>query len=170
MIKGERVSEGRPVPRHSTRPPQADLDPATKSIIGLLQRDGRRPYAEIAEVLGLSEEDVVARVRRLTEAGVIQITAVTDPLQLGFARQAMLGLRVEHEHVKAVASTLAEIDEVVYVVLTAGGFELIAEVIGNSDAHLLEIVTRIKPLPGVTSLHTFLYLELEKQVYTWGTR
>lgn len=146
------------------------MDPATKKIIGLLQLDGRRPYAEIADEVGIPEAEVVERVRRLTDAGVIQITAVTDPLQLGFARQAMLGLRVELDRVKEVAAQLAEIDEVVYVVLTAGGFEIISEVIGNSDAHLLEIVARIKPLTGVVSIHTFLYLELEKQVYTWGTR
>ena len=170
MIKGERASEGRPLPRHSTSPRPAEMDPATKKIIGLLQLDGRRPYAEIADEVGIPEEEVVERVRRLTDAGVIQITAVTDPLQLGFARQAMLGLRVELDRVKEVAAQLAEIDEVVYVVLTAGGFEIISEVIGNSDAHLLEIVARIKPLTGVVSIHTFLYLELEKQVYTWGTR
>ncbi len=170
MIKGERASEGRPLPRHSTRPRPAEMDPATKKIIGLLQLDGRRPYAEIADEVGIPEAEVVERVRRLTDAGVIQITAVTDPLQLGFARQAMLGLRVELDRVKEVAAQLAEIDEVVYVVLTAGGFEIISEVIGNSDAHLLEIVARIKPLTGVVSIHTFLYLELEKQVYTWGTR
>jgi Lrp/AsnC family transcriptional regulator for asnA, asnC and gidA len=173
VIKGEPPSEGHHSrARHSTRPPQAEMDPATKQIIGLLQLDGRRPYAEIAEEVGLSEDEVVERVRRLTDAGVVQITAVTDPLQLGFARQAMLGINVEYaDQVKSVATALARIPEVCYVVVTTGSFELLAEVVGNSDAHLLEIVTRhIKPVAGVTAIHTFLYLELQKQTYTWGVR
>ena len=100
----------------------------------------------------------------------MQITAVTDPLQVGFARQAMLGVMVEG-HRKPVAEALAAIEEVDYVVMTAGGFDILAEVVGESDAHLLELVTaRIRPIPGIVSIHTFLYLELEKQTYTWGVR
>lgn len=170
MIKGQPPGSDNPIPRHASRPAHAVLDSVTKSIIGLLQIDGRRPMSDIAERVGLPEDEVAERVRVLIERGLIQITAVTDPLQLGFARQAMLGLNVEHQLVKRVASMLAEIDEVVYVVITAGGFQIVAEVIGDSDAHLMEVVARIKPLPGVTTIHTFLYLELEKQVYSWGTR
>lgn len=171
MIKGELPAEGRPPPRRAVRPPSITMDPASKAIIGLLQRDARRPYAEIAEQLGLEEDDVAERVRRLVDAGVVQLTAVTDPLQLGFARQAMLGVNVEPDAVKAVARAVGEVPEVCYVVITSGSFELLVEVIGDSDAHLLEVVTtRIKPLPGVTAIHTFLYLELQKQSYTWGTR
>jgi len=147
------------------------MDPATKAIIGLLQRDARRPYAEIAEQVGLEEAEVVERVRRLVDAGVVQLTAVTDPLQLGFARQAMLGVNVEPDAVTAVARAVGEVPEVCYVVITTGSFELLVEVVGDSDAHLLEIVTtRVKPLPGVRAIHTFLYLELQKQTYTWGVR
>lgn len=171
MIKGELPSEGAAPPRHSSRPPSVTMDPATKTIIGLLQRDARRPYAEIAEQVGLDESEVVERVRRLVDAGVVQLTAVTDPLQLGFARQAMLGVNVEPDAVKAVARAIGEVPEVCYVVITTGSFELLVEVVGDSDAHLLEIVTtRVKPLPGVRAIHTFLYLELQKQTYTWGVR
>ncbi|GAB3992819.1 Lrp/AsnC family transcriptional regulator [Nocardioides marmoraquaticus] len=171
MIKGELPSEGSPPPRHSARPPSMTMDPASKAIIGLLQRDARRPYAEIAAEVGLDEDEVVERVRRLVDAGVMQLTAVTDPLQLGFARQAMLGVSVDAESVRAVAQAVSEVPEVCYVVITSGSFELLVEVVGDSDAHLLEIVTtRVKPLPGVTAIHTFLYLELQKQSYTWGVR
>ncbi len=170
MIKGERDVDGERRTIGYTRPPITTLDAISKGIIAALQRDGRRPYAEIGEELGISEESVQRRVVQLTEAGVMQVTAVTDPLQLGFARQAMLGVIVEGP-LKPVAEALAEIEEVVYVVLTAGGFDILAEVVGNSDAHLLELVTaRMKPIPGVVSIHTFLYLELQKQTYTWGTR
>ena len=172
MIKGELPSAGGPPPGPgATRPARARMDPASKAIIGLLQQDGRRPYAEIGDELGLTKTEVEHRVRRLVDAGVIQITAVTDPLQLGFARQAMLGLTVEGVPAKLVAEQVSEIPEVSYVVLTAGSFDLLVEVIGNSDAHLLELVSAsIKPIPGVKAIHTFLYLELQKQTYTWGVR
>jgi Lrp/AsnC family transcriptional regulator for asnA, asnC and gidA len=169
VIKGEMGREGSPLV--SRRPPRNPIDPVSKSIIGMLQVDGRRPYDSIAAELGISEDSVVQRVKQLTESGVIQITAVSDPLQLGFARQAMLGLNVEANLVKPVAEALAAISSVVYVVITAGGFDIIVEVVGESDAHLLELVTaQIRPIPGVKSIHTFLYLELEKQTYTWGVR
>ena len=84
---------------------------------------------------------MIQRVKQLTDAGVIQITAVSDPLQLGFARQAMLGITVERNLTKQVAKALADIPEVVYVVITAGGFDILVEVVGESDAHLLELVT-----------------------------
>ena len=170
MIKGEMGRDG-DSPLVSRRPHRNPIDPLSKSIIEMLQVDGRRPYDSIAEELGVSEETVSQRVKQLTEAGVIQITAVSDPLQLGFARQAMLGLKVESSLVKQVAQQLAAITSVVYVVITAGDFDVIVEVVGESDAHLLELVTAaVRPIPGVLSIHTFLYLELEKQTYTWGVR
>ena len=169
MIKGELVAEGAQV-ASSSRPPQAVMDPASKAIIGALQVDGRRPYASIAEELGLTEREVEQRVARLQDAGLLQITAVTDPLQMGFARQAMLGITVAGVPPKVVADSVSQIPEVSYVVLTAGGFDLLVEVIGTSDAHLLELVTTIKPIHGVTAVQPFLYLELHKQTYTWGTR
>jgi Lrp/AsnC family transcriptional regulator for asnA, asnC and gidA len=144
------------------------IDPHSKAIIEHLQKDGRRSYAEIGEAVGLSEDAVHKRVAQLIEADVLQIVAVTDPLQLGFARQAMIGVIVEGP-LKPVAEALAAIEEVDYVVITAGGFDILAEVVGENDAHLLELVTaRIRPIPGVVSIHTFLYLELEKQTYGWG--
>ncbi len=167
MIKGEMGREG-DHPLVSGRPIRNPLDPVSKSIIEMLQVDGRRAYDSIAAELGISEDSVVQRVKQLTDAGVIQITAVSDPLQLGFARQAMLGINVESNLTKQVAKALADIPDVVYVVITAGGFDILVEVVGESDAHLLELVTAIRPIAGVLSIHTFLYLELEKQTYTWG--
>lgn len=168
MIKGELGSEGERRQHRPTTQARIVIDAASKAIIEQLQQDGRRSYAVIARSLGLSEEAVERRVTQLTDAGVMQIVAVTDPLQLGFARQAMVGVIVEGE-LKPVAEAIAAIEEVDYVVITAGGFDILAEVVGQSDAHLLEIVTaRIRPIPGVVSIHTFLYLELQKQTYSWG--
>ena len=171
MIKGEVAPEGEGS-QSSLRPTtRATIDEVSKRIIEMLQLDGRRSFAGIATELGIDEEAVAQRVQALTDAGVIQVTAVSDPLQLGFARQAMLGITVEKGLEKAVAERLAEVPEIVYIVLTAGGFEILAEVVGTSDAHLLELVTSVvKPTPGVLTIHTFLYQELQKQTYTWGVR
>lgn len=146
------------------------LDEVSKQIIEQLQEDGRRPYAAIGKAVGLSEAAVRQRVQRLLDAGVMQIVAVTDPLQVGFARQAMIGIRVEGDMLR-VADLLAEMDEVEYVVVTAGSFDVIIEVVCEDDDHLLDLLThRIRQLPGVRSTETFVYLKLRKQLYNWGTR
>jgi Lrp/AsnC family transcriptional regulator for asnA, asnC and gidA len=150
--------------------PHALLDDVGKAIVEQLQQDGRRPYTTIARAVGLSEAAVRQRVGRLQEAGVIQIVAVTDPLQLGFRRQAMVGIRVDGD-IRAVADALAEMTEVDYVVITAGSFDVLVEAVCEDDDHLLDLVgTRIRRLPGVRSTETFVYLKLRKQHYDWGTR
>lgn len=147
-----------------------DLDETSKAIIAQLQQDGRRSYASIGKAVGLSEAAVRQRVQRLIEGGVMQIVAVTDPLQLGFARQAMVGVRVNGA-LEPVADALSAIDEVSYVVLTAGSFDLLAEVVCESDEHLLEIISRqIRGIPGVAGTETLVYLKLRKQTYSWGVR
>ena len=156
------------MPRPRILPPP--LDETSKRIIEQLQEDGRRPYAAIGKAVGLSEAAVRQRVQRLLDAGVMQIVAVTDPLQVGFARQAMIGIRVEGD-IGAVADQLAEMAEVDYVVVTAGSYDLLVEVVCEDDDHLLDLLTRrIRALPGVRSTETFVYLKLRKQLYNWGTR
>ena len=146
------------------------LDDVSKAIIEQLQEDGRRPYAAIGKAVGLSEAAVRQRVQRLLDAGVMQIVAVTDPLQVGFPRQAMIGIRCEGD-VEAVASKIADMPEVDYVVITAGGFDLMVEVVCEDDDHLLDLVSkRIRAVPSVRSTESFVYLKLEKQLYNWGTR
>ncbi|MFC7487495.1 Lrp/AsnC family transcriptional regulator [Knoellia sp. CPCC 206453] len=146
------------------------LDDVAKRIVEILQRDGRRSYAAIAKDVGLSEAAVRTRVQRLLDAGVMQIVAVTDPLQLGFRRQAMIGVRTEGD-LLAVADKLTELPEIHYVVTTAGTFDLLCEVVCEDDDHLLELITqRMRGMSGVVSTETFVYLKLNKQHYDWGTR
>ncbi len=146
------------------------LDDVGKAIVEQLQQDGRRSYATIARAVGLSEAAVRQRVGRLQDAGVIQVVAVTDPLQLGFRRQAMVGVRVDGE-IAGVADALAQMAEVDYVVITAGSFDVLVEAVCEDDDHLLDLVSRrIRKLPGVRSTETFVYLKLRKQHYDWGTR
>ena len=146
------------------------LDDVSKAIIEQLQQDGRRAYAAIGKVVGLSEAAVRQRVQRLLEQGAMQIVAVTDPLELGFHRQAMVGIKAEGE-LGSIADDLAAMEEIDYVVITAGSFDLLVEVVCESDDHLLEILSnRIRAIPGVKSTETFVYLKLRKQTYSWGVR
>ncbi|MDH6422934.1 Lrp/AsnC family transcriptional regulator [Aurantimicrobium minutum] len=148
----------------------AQLDEVSKAIIEQLQEDGRRSYAEIGKAVGLSEAAVRQRVQKLTEAGVMQVVAVTDPMQLGFYRQAMIGLRCSGD-TRAIADKLAALEAVDYVVLTAGSFDIMAEVVCESDEDLINLLNeQIRKLEGVVSTETFVYLKLHKQLYNWGTR
>ena len=146
------------------------LDEVSKAIIEQLQQDGRRSYAAIGKVVGLSEAAVRQRVQRLVESGAMQVVAVTNPLELGFGRQAMIGLRVEGD-LEKVADALAAMDEVDYVVITAGSFDILVEVVVEDDRQLLDVLsTQIRSLPGVVSTESFMYLSLRKQTYSWGVR
>jgi Lrp/AsnC family transcriptional regulator, regulator for asnA, asnC and gidA len=149
---------------------QGLLDDVSKAIIEQLQLDGRRSYAAIGKAVGLSEAAVRQRVQRLTDAGVMQVVAVTDPLELGFARQAMVGIKAEGA-LEPIADELAKMDEIEYVVITAGSFDLLAEVLCESDEHLLRVLSdRIRAIKGVKVTETFVYLKLVKQTYSWGVR
>ncbi|GAB7030689.1 Lrp/AsnC family transcriptional regulator [Streptomyces platensis subsp. malvinus] len=146
------------------------IDSVSLAIIEQLQEDGRRPYAAIGKAVGLSEAAVRQRVQKLLDQGVMQIVAVTDPLTVGFRRQAMVGINVEGD-LDPVADALTTMEEVEYVVMTAGSFDLIIEIVCEDDDHLLEMINkRIRTLPGVRSTESFVYLKLRKQTYTWGTR
>jgi Lrp/AsnC family transcriptional regulator for asnA, asnC and gidA len=146
------------------------LDAVSKAIIEQLQTDGRRSYAEIGKAVGLSEAAVRQRVQKLTESGVMQVVAVTDPMQLGFYRQAMIGVRVSGD-TTLVAEALAALTAVDYVVLTAGSFDILAEVVCENDDDLIELLNKqIRAIEGVQSTETFVYLKLIKQFYNWGTR
>jgi len=146
------------------------LDDLSKRIIEQLQEDGRRPYAAIGKAVGLSEAAVRQRVQRLLDSGVMQIVAVTDPLQVGFSRQAMIGVRAEGD-LAQVADRLAEMPEVDYVVITAGSFDLLVEAVCEDDDALLELISsKIRTIDGVRTTETFVYLKLRKQLYNWGTR
>lgn len=145
------------------------LDDTSKEIIAQLQQDGRRSYAAIGKVVGLSEAAVRQRVQRLVETGVMQVVAVTDPMQLGFARQAMIGIKVSGV-LEPVADKLGELEEVDYLVVTAGSYDILVEAVCTSDDHLLALIDQIRSIDDVASTETFMYLQLRKQTYSWGVR
>ncbi len=152
-----------------TDPPVA-LDDTDKAVIRAMQIDGRAPYSKLGPAVGLSQAAVRQRVQRLIDRGVMQVVAVTDPATLGFAVQAMVAVSVTGD-VRTVADRLGQLPEVEYVVITAGRFDLLAEVVCTDTLHLLDVVNdRIRALDGVSSTEVFTYLSLVKQTYSWGVR
>ncbi|MEZ5184821.1 MAG: Lrp/AsnC family transcriptional regulator [Candidatus Nanopelagicales bacterium] len=145
------------------------LDETNRSIIRLLQLDGRRAYADIAKDVGLSEAAVRQRVRRLLDAGVIQIVAVTDQIQMGYPRAAMIAINVDGD-VQQAAERIGAIEEVDYLVSTAGGIDLLAEVFATHDDHLFELLNRIRAIDGVRHAQTYMYFKIHKQTYQWGAK
>ncbi|KAA0233548.1 MAG: Leucine-responsive regulatory protein [Acidimicrobiales bacterium] len=161
----------RPAERGRRSESQAQaIDETDKAIITELQVDGRLPYAQLGPRVGLSQAATRQRVQRLIERGVMQVVAVTDPLMLGFEVEAMIGVSVDGD-LRSVASSLAEQPEIEYVVIAAGRFDLLVEVVCEDNKRLLAIVNDVvRATPGVTGTEVFTYLHLEKQTYTWGTR
>jgi Lrp/AsnC family transcriptional regulator, regulator for asnA, asnC and gidA len=149
--------------------PSVKLDPVNRRIIEILQREGRCPFTVIARELGISEAAVRARTRRLTAAGVLDVVAVTNPLKLGFEVMALVGVQANSD-LDRVARSVSDWDETSYVVITSGSFDLLVEVVCEHNRHLLELVRRLRELDGVKSTETFMYLDMVKMTYAWGTR
>jgi Lrp/AsnC family transcriptional regulator, regulator for asnA, asnC and gidA len=144
------------------------LDDINRAIITELQKDGRRSYTAIADRVGLSEAAVRQRVQRLTDDGVMQVVAVTDPMRLGFRRVAMLAMRTVGDSTE-LAEKLSRIPEVSYVVLAGGTYDLLAELVCEDDDHLIDVINKtIRQFPGIRETETFMYLRLFKESYTWG--
>jgi Lrp/AsnC family transcriptional regulator for asnA, asnC and gidA len=144
-----------------------NVDEIDRAIIEQLQRDGRLPYTKLGAAVGLSEAAVRQRVQRLVDGGVMQVVAVTDPLSLGLRRMALIGVRCEGD-TSEVAEGIGALDEVDYVVVTAGSFDILVEVVVGDDGSFLDLVNRIRRLPGVRSTESFVYLRIAKQTYEWG--
>ena len=143
------------------------LDHVDRGIIEALQRNGRESFRRIAASLGVSEATVRARYARLCDQNILQVTGVTNPLGLGFEAQAMVGVRTTGPP-ERVADEIAQWDEADYVVVTAGRFDVLVEVVCADRHGLLDVTNRIRRLPEVVSTESFLYLELWKQLYDWG--
>lgn len=148
------------------RTPNA-LDDTDRAIIERLQADGRTPYTRLGAAVGLSEAAVRQRVQRLLDTGVMQVVAVTNPLSIGYRRMAMIGVRTEGP-TDGIAVALQSMPDIDYLVVTAGSFDFMAEVVVSDDTELLELTNRIRRVPGVLNTETFIYLDLKKQTFTWG--
>ncbi len=147
-----------------------ELDDIDKAIIRELQVDGRLPYAKLGPRVGLSQAAARQRVQRLIDSGAMQIVAVTDPLAVGFAMEAMIAISVDGD-LRRVAQALSEVEEITYLVISTGRFDLLAEVVCGGTEELFALVNDVvRATPGVSHAETFTYLHLAKQSYSWGTR
>ena len=145
------------------------LDGVDTRIIEALQKNGREPFRRIAAAIGVSEATVRARYGRLCDDGILQVTGVTNPLGLGFDAMAMVAIRTAGPP-EPVADEIARWEEAGYVVITAGQYDILVELVCADRRQLLALTNRIRSLGGVVSTETFLYLELWKQLYDWGAR
>jgi Lrp/AsnC family transcriptional regulator for asnA, asnC and gidA len=147
----------------------ARVDQVDRRIVAALQRDGRRPFTSIAKELGLSEAAVRQRVARLQAAGIMQVVAVADPMTLRYTAMAMVAISVDGSARKQVAEAVARLPEVSYLVLTAGSFDMLAEVVCEDNDHLLRLLSEdLAGIRGVRETETFMYLRLLKVAYTWS--
>jgi Lrp/AsnC family transcriptional regulator for asnA, asnC and gidA len=144
-----------------------DLDAKDRQIIAALQINGRANYAEMAKRIDLSPAAIRLRVNRLLESRVLDIVAITDPLSIGFTVQAMIGLTIDGD-IEALSDEIGTLESAVYVVLTAGRFDLLVELLCADNEHLLKVLNDLRALDGVVSLEAQTYLRLAKQTYAWG--
>jgi len=161
------TSKGNPAGEGANATAAPDLDDRDLEIIAALQVNGRANYADLAKGIDLSPAAIRLRVNRLIESGVLDIVAVTDPLRIGFTVQAMIGLTIDGD-IEELSARIGALDAAVYVVMTAGRFDLIVEVLCTDNDHLLEVMAELRALDGVASLETHTYLRLTKQTYAWG--
>jgi len=157
--------------RHVGPRPEEEVSALDKQILEHLQEDGRRPYTRIASDLGVSEAAVRARTSRMIERGILQIVGVTDPLKLGYDQMAMVGVRCGGDEIMATAERIAALPEVIYVVVTAGAFDLLVEAVCEDNAALLDFLAeKLRRVEGVQATESFVYLRIVKQAYQWGAR
>jgi Lrp/AsnC family transcriptional regulator, regulator for asnA, asnC and gidA len=154
----------------SRRTDNLTVDQVDETIIALLEEDGRRSYGEIGRAVGLSEAGARQRVNRLRESGLMRIVAISDPLRLGRAVVATVGIRVGGDP-RVVAERLALVESIEWVVITAGSFDLLVEIVCRSEAELVAIIAeQIRSKPEVRETETFMHLHTEKNVFAWGQR
>ena len=158
----------RTIQQRGRRPMLDDLD---KAIIKCLQQDGRRPYAQIGRELKVPEATVRQRAERLISRGIVQIVGVTDPLAMGFQQPALIGLKVEAGRLEEISEQIGALDEVTYLVVTAGRYDLVCEVVCEDNDHLLRVLTeRFAEIKGIKSTETLVELRFVKESYKWGAR
>ncbi|MGB9668979.1 MAG: Lrp/AsnC family transcriptional regulator [Anaerolineales bacterium] len=147
-------------------PLEDELDEIDLQIIDALQKDGREAFAQIAERLGVSPGMIRMRYNRLVEKGIVRVVAITNPLQMGFKMMAMIGIKVEGGKLLEVASQIAALDEVIYLILVSGSYDIFAEIICRNQDDILRFLTeRLYKIDGIRESETFIHLKIIKEVY-----
>jgi Lrp/AsnC family transcriptional regulator for asnA, asnC and gidA len=144
----------------------ASLDDTDLNIIEALRKDGRVAFAQIAEQLGVSPGMIRQRYTRLVEQGFLKIVAVTNPLRMGYKTMAMIGIRVDGSKLLSVAEKISKLDEVIYMIISSGRFDIFAEVVCRDHGDLLRFITeKLSTIDGVRESESFMHLKIVKEVY-----
>ncbi len=143
-----------------------DLDEIDSRIIAILQQDGRASFAEMAGTLNVSAGMVRVRYNRLVEKGILRVVAITNPLRMGYQTMALIGIKADGKRLLEVADRIAELDEVIYLILVSGEYDIIAEVVCKDQNHLLQFLTeRLYKIEGVRESESFMHLKIVKEIY-----
>jgi Lrp/AsnC family transcriptional regulator for asnA, asnC and gidA len=146
--------------------PDSELDEIDHQIISILQKDGRVPFAQIAKQLKVSAGMIRIRYSRLAEMGVLRVVAITNPLRMGYQTMAMIGIKVDGRSLRKVADKIAALDEVIYLIIVSGTYDIIAEIVCRDQDHLLQFLTdRLYKIEGVREAESFMHLKIVKEIY-----
>jgi Lrp/AsnC family transcriptional regulator, regulator for asnA, asnC and gidA len=144
----------------------AQTDEIDLQIIDALRKDGRVAFSQIAEQLNVSPGMIRLRYNRLVEQGYLKVVAITNPLRMGFKTMAMIGIRADGSKLLEVAEKVSKLDEVIYMVIASGRFDIFAEVVCRDHEHLLSFITeKLSTIHGVRESESFLHLKIIKEVY-----
>lgn len=144
----------------------AALDDIDAQIIAALRKDGRVAFAQIAEQLNVSPGMIRLRYSRLVEQGYLKVVAITNPLRMGYKTMAMIGIRADGSKLLDVAEKISKLDEVIYMVISSGRFDIFAEVVCRDHEDLLRFITeRLSTIDGVRESESFMHLKIIKEVY-----
>lgn len=147
---------------------QTKTDEIDLQIIEILTEDGRTPFAQIANRLGVSTGMIRQRYHRLVQEGVLQIVAVTNPMFMGYTTMAHIGVKVNVNQLEEIADEIATFEEVIYLVLVTGSYDLFIEVVCRDKDHLIDFLTKkLHAVEGVKDTETFIYLRIAKEIYNW---
>ena len=146
--------------------PSQNLDSIDLKIMEALREDGRIAFAQIAEQLNVSPGMIRMRYNRMVEMGFLKVVAITNPLRMGYEAMAMIGIRTDGNKMLEVAEKIAGFDEVVYLIVTSGRFDIVAEVFCRDHEDLLRFITeKLYSIEGVRESESFLQLKIVKEVY-----
>ncbi len=142
------------------------LDEIDLYILDALRKDGREAFAQIAERLGVSPGMIRQRYNRLVELGYLKVVAITNPIQRGLKTMAVIGIRTDGNKMLEVADRIAKLEEVVYLIVVSGRFDILAEVFCRDHEELLKFITeRLYGIDGVRETETFMHLKILKEIY-----
>ena len=144
------------------------IDEIDLQIIKILNEDGRTPFSQIAQRLGVSTGMIRQRYHRLVRDGVLQVVAVTNPMLMGFTTMAHIGVKVDVGRLQEIADQIATFEEVIYLVLLTGSYDLHIEIVCRDMTHLLDFLTnKLHSVEGIKDSETFICMRIAKEVYTW---